>query len=191
MSETNQLVANIQRLNAVEKRIIDRFIQRKTMATEPGEVTLSFGDRVADRVTAFGGSWTFIVVTLAAISAWMAINGLQSKAFDPFPYILLNLVLACMTVLQAPLIMMSQNRQAARDRQDVQHDYEVNTKAELEVAGLHAKLDDIRDVQWTELMKLQQQQIALLTELASREAAARIGTDTARPIPTAEGAPSP
>src|SRR5262249_22947201 len=141
MFETKQLVSEIQRLNVVEQRIIDQFIRRKKVATAPAQVTLSFGDRVADQVTAFGGSWTFIFVTLLAISAWMAINGLQTKSFDPFPYILLNLVLACMTVLQAPLIMMSQNRQASRDRQDAQHDYEVNTKAELEVAALHGKLD--------------------------------------------------
>jgi uncharacterized membrane protein len=83
-----------------------------------------------------------------------------------------NLVLACLTVLQAPLIMMSQNRQAARDRLDAQHDYEVNTKAEMEIAGLHAKLDDIRDVQWIELMKAQEQQLALLTELVVRQASA-------------------
>jgi len=94
----------------------------------------------------------------------------EVKPFDPFPYILLNLVLACLTVLQAPLIMMSQNRQAAPDRLDAQHDYEVNTKAEMEVAGLHAKLDEIRDVQWLELIKIQQQQLALLTELAASRA---------------------
>jgi len=170
MTETQPLVAEIARLNDLERGVIDRFIHRQRVPADGTQARLSLGDRVADRVTAFGGSWTFIFLTFAAIAAWMALNGVEKKTFDPFPYILLNLVLACMTVLQAPLIMMSQNRQAARDRQAAQHDYEVNTKAELEVAGLHAKLDDIRDVQWMELMKIQQQQLALLTELAARQA---------------------
>src|SRR6266446_5353211 len=170
MTETHQLATEIARLNAMERTIIDRFIHRQRRPPEPAEASLSFGDRVADRVTAFGGSWTFISFTVVAITVWMLINASMAKPFDVYPYILLNLVLACMTVLQAPLIMMSQNRQAARDRLDAQHDYEVNTKAELEIAGLQAKLDEIRDVQWIELMKVQQQQLALLTELAARRA---------------------
>jgi len=96
------------------------------------------------------------------------LNAAMPKAFDAYPYILLNLVLACMTVLQAPLIMMSQNRQAARDRLDAQHDYEVNTKAELEIAAVQAKLDEIRNGEWIELIRAQQEQLALLTELVSR-----------------------
>src|SRR5258708_7638155 len=166
MSETpQQLVIEVGQLNALERRIIERFIHRQRAAAD-AEPLPSLGDRVADRVTAFGGSWTFIFLTMAAIAVWMLLNAAMSKAFDAYPYILLNLVLACMTVLQAPLIMMSQNRQGSRDRLDAQHDYEVNTKAELEVAGLHAKLDEIRDVQWLELMKIQQQQLALLAQLA-------------------------
>jgi uncharacterized membrane protein len=168
MAEAHQLATEIARLNERQRRIIERIINR---SGEPGtsQAGESMGDRVADRVTAFGGSWTFIFLTVVAIGAWMLLNASVTKPFDAFPYILLNLVLACLTVLQAPLIMMSQNRQAAHDRQDAQHDYEVNTKAELEVAGLHAKLDDIRDVQWLELMKIQQQQLALLAELAARK----------------------
>jgi len=163
-----QLADEIARLNAVERRIVERFIRRHRTAGDPTEAPVSFGDRVADHVSAFGGSWAFIFLTAVAIGVWMLVNATMTQAFDAYPYILLNLVLACMTVLQAPLIMMSQNRQTARDRLDAQHDYEVNTKAELEVAGLNAKLDDIRDVQWLELMKIQQQQLALLAELAAR-----------------------
>jgi len=173
MAEARQLAAEIARLSELQRRIIERFIRRSGEppgTTQPPE---SVGDRVADRVTAFGGSWTFIFFTVTAIGAWMLLNASMAKPFDAFPYILLNLVLACMTVLQAPLIMMSQNRQAARDRLDAQHDYEVNTKAELEVAGLHAKLDEIRDVQWLELMKIQQQQLQLLTDLAARQASGK------------------
>jgi uncharacterized membrane protein len=173
MAETpQQLVIEVAQLNALERRIIERFIHRQRAAPDAGQAPPSVGDRVADRVTAFGGSWTFIFLTMAAIAVWMLVNAAMSKAFDAYPYILLNLVLACMTVLQAPLIMMSQNRQAARDRLEAQHDYEVNTKAELEIVGLHAKLDEIRDGKWVELMKAQEQQLALLAQLAEHQQAA-------------------
>ncbi len=173
MTETHQLVDEITRLNAFERRIVDQFLHRKRVAPDSTEAApSSFGDRVADRVTAFGGSWTFISFTVVAITVWMLINASVAKPFDVYPYILLNLVLACMTVLQAPLIMMSQNRQTARDRLDAEHDYEVNTKAELEIAAVQAKLDEIRNGEWIELMRAQQEQLALLTELVSRRPAA-------------------
>src|SRR5262249_2802150 len=127
----------------------------------------SLGDRIADHVTAFGGSWTFIFLTIVAIGGWMVANAMTGKPFDPYPYILLNLVLACMTVLQAPLIMMSQNRQTGRDRQAAQHDYEVNTKAEMEIAALQARLDEIQEVQWKQLMSAQEQQLQLLAQLVA------------------------
>ena len=111
-----------------------------------------------------------IFLAFAAISLWMLINAILAKAFDPYPYILLNLVLSCLAAMQAPIIMMSQNRQAARDRLDAQHDYEINTKAEIEIVALHAKLDEIRDQKWVELMKVQEQQLALLAQLASQQA---------------------
>ena len=165
----HQLVAEIARLNALEQRIIDRFIHRQRVPPSDAQASESFGDRVADRVAAFGGSWTFIFLAIAAITVWTLINAVMVKAFDPYPYILLNLVLSSLAALQAPVIMMSQNRQAARDRLDVQHDYEVDTKAELEIASLQARLDEIQAVQWVELMKIQQQQLALLTDLAARQ----------------------
>ena len=113
MTETHQLATEIARLNAVERTIVDRFIHRQRRPPEPAEASLSFGDRVADRVTAFGGSWTFISFTVVAITVWMLINAAIAKPFDAYPYILLNLVLACLTVLQAPLIMMSQSSRSA------------------------------------------------------------------------------
>src|SRR5262245_55947459 len=125
----------------------------------------SRGDRIADVVTAFGGSWTFVAVTVVFIAGWMIGNAMMSKAFDAYPFILLKLVLAVMTVLQAPFIMMSQNRQAARDRTEAEHAYEVNAKAEQEIATLQAKLDEIRDTQWATLVETQRQQLELLTEL--------------------------
>ncbi len=167
MPETHALVADIERLNAIEKHIIERFIHRQRVARDLSQAPMSFGERVADRVAAFGGSWSFIFVSVAAITAWLWINSIMTKAFDPYPFILLNLVLSCLAALQAPVIMMSQNRQAAHDRLDAQHDYEVNTKAEMEILGLHAKLDELRDQKWLELMKAQEQQLALLTQLAS------------------------
>ena len=170
MTETHPLATEIARLNAMERHIIDRFIHRQRVARDITEVPISLGDRVADRVAAFGGSWTFIVLAFAAIAVWMMINAVIAKAFDPYPYILLNLVLSCVAALQAPIIMMSQNRQAAHDRLDAQHDYEVNIKAEIEIVALHAKLDEIRDQKWVELMKMQEQQLALLGQLASHPA---------------------
>jgi uncharacterized membrane protein len=165
MADTHPLLDEIARLNALEQRILHRFIHRERLAPPP-ERALSLGDRVADRVATFGGSWSFIGLAVAAINLWMLINAVEAKPFDPYPYILLNLVLSCLAALQAPIIMMSQNRQAAHDRQDAMHDYEVNTKAELEIVALHAKLDEIRDQKWVELMQVQEDQLALLRQLA-------------------------
>ena len=142
--DPDPLLNDIAQLNATERRIVERFVQRRVRSREASQPSLSLGDRLADRVTAFGGSWPFIVLTFLGIGGWMVINAAIGKPFDPYPYILLNLVLASLTVLQAPLIMMSQNRQAARDRLDARHDYEVNTKAGLEIVGVHTKLDEIR-----------------------------------------------
>jgi len=169
MSETHPLAAEIARLNALERQIIERFIHRQRLLLPSKESAAPFGERVADRVAAFGGSWTFIFLAVVAIIVWMLINAALAKAFDPYPYILLNLVLSCLAALQAPIIMMSQNRQAARDRVDAQHDYEVNTKAEMEILGLHAKLDEIRDEKWVDLMKAQEQQLALLAQLSGKQ----------------------
>ena len=167
MPEMNTLVADIERLNAFEKHIIEGFIRRQRVPGDVSQAPMSLGDRVADRVAAFGGSWGFIFVSVAAITVWLLINAHMTKPFDPYPFILLNLVLSCLAALQAPVIMMSQNRQAAHDRLDAQHDYEVNTKAELEIVALHAKVDELRDLKWVDLMKAQEQQLALLTQLAS------------------------
>jgi uncharacterized membrane protein len=166
MTEPHSLVADIAKMNAIEQQIINRFIHRQRVARDITASPMSLGDRVADHVAAFGGSWKFIGLAIAAITVWMLVNLITRQPFDPYPYILLNLVLSCLAALQAPIIMMSQNRQAAHDRLDAQHDYEVNTKAEMEIVALHAKLDEIRDQKWIELMKLQEQQLALLTRLA-------------------------
>jgi uncharacterized membrane protein len=129
----------------------------------------TLGDRLADRVARFGGSWTFIILFLATLVAWAVLNSVvlawYSTAFDPYPYIFLNLMLSMLAALQAPVILMSQNRQAARDRLAAGHDYEVNLKAELEIMGLHEKLDRIRSQHLEELLRAQQEQLGLLTQL--------------------------
>ena len=166
MPDTHSIAADLARLNTMERHIIDRFIHRERVAKDITARHMPLGERVADKVAAFGGSWTFIGIAVTLIVAWMLANALSAKAFDPFPYILLNLVLSCLAALQAPIIMMSQNRQSAHDRLDAQHDYEINIKAELEIVALHSKLDEIRDQKWMELMKAQEEQLALLVKIS-------------------------
>lgn len=111
---------------------------------------LTFGQRLADTVTAFGGSWTFILIFAFVMILWVGVNSFllsQQSAFDPYPYIFLNLVLSMMSAAQAPIIMMSQNRQDEKDRIEARHDYEVNLKTELEIRELHRKLDQLMAMQ--------------------------------------------
>lgn len=135
-------------LPAREQRVLIRIAERRAISKDVGESLrqgLSFGDRLADRVASFGGSWSFIMLFGAVILVWVVLNGwLLSRPADPYPFIFLNLVLSMVAAIQAPVIMMSQNRQAANDRIAAAHDYEVNLKAELEILSLHEKIDDIR-----------------------------------------------
>jgi uncharacterized membrane protein len=110
------------------------------------DARMTFGERVADMVARFGGSWTFIICFGVFLAAWMAVNSvfLLARAPDPYPYIFLNLILSCIAALQAPIIMMSQNRQAAKDRLQADQDYQVNVKAEFAIQQLHRKIDDLR-----------------------------------------------
>ena len=123
------------------------------------------GQRLADRVASFGGSWTFIVLFGAIIIVWLIVNAELWRPFDPYPFILLNLVLSCLAALQAPVIMMSQNRQAAKDRSDARTDFEINLRAEMEIQQLHAKLDQLREQDWTALVEMQREQIQMLRAL--------------------------
>jgi uncharacterized membrane protein len=114
----------------------------------------SFGDRLADRVAAIGGSWGFIIAFGVVLAGWMGLNlALATRAFDPYPFIFLNLMLSTLAAIQAPVIMMSQNRQAAKDREGAEHDYLVNLRAELEIMRLHDKLDAVRDQQLMDLLR--------------------------------------
>jgi uncharacterized membrane protein len=131
------------------------------------ESELTFGQKIADRVAAFGGSWTFIISFFSFILIWMAINiwFLASKPFDPFPFILLNLILSCLAAIQAPIIMMSQNRQVQKDRQRGEHDYKINLKAELEIKLLSEKVDHLLVNQNKKLLEIQEVQIDYLEDL--------------------------
>jgi uncharacterized membrane protein len=144
---------------------------RTPVAKDPNkefDAQSTFGERVADRVAAFGGSWTFIGIFLGTLVLWMLVNLRTSRPFDPFPFILLNLMLSCIAALQAPVIMMSQNRQAAKDRNDAQNDYRVNLNAEMQILALHAKMDDLRASQLQELIEIQRRQLELLEELTRK-----------------------
>jgi uncharacterized membrane protein len=131
---------------------------------------LSLGQRLADRIASLGGSWAFIIGFGAIITLWIMTNGwfLTARPFDPYPFILLNLILSCLAAIQAPVIMMSQNRQEARDRQRAQHDYQVNLKAELEIRNLHQKFDHLVTKQWGLLLEIQEVQMELLGEIRGK-----------------------
>jgi uncharacterized membrane protein len=132
-----------------ERAVIERCVRRLAVSRNVNldlEKNSTFGQRLADQVAAVGGSWGFIIAFLVVLFGWMALNALvlMSGAFDPYPFILLNLLLSTLAAIQAPIILMSQNRAAVRDRLMATHDYEVNLKAEIEIAALHEKLDQIR-----------------------------------------------
>lgn len=138
-----------EHLTESENRVLQSAIDHSTISRDINDVhsrTLSRGDRLADALARVGGSWSFIAGFLAFLVVWTIVNTLllSAEAFDPYPFIFLNLVLSMVAAIQAPVIMMSQNRQAERDRIDASHDYEVNLKAEIEIMALHEKFDDIR-----------------------------------------------
>jgi uncharacterized membrane protein len=162
--------------SALQKSSHDRVVEHiaarrpisRTLLEEPE--TASFGQRAADAVAHFGGSWTFIILFAVVLCTWVLVNSWLlardgGKGFDPYPYILLNLFLSMLASIQAPVILMSQNRQGEKDRRDARHDYEINLKAELEIISLHEKIDALKVTQWEQLIALQQEQIRMLTSL--------------------------
>lgn len=155
-------------LDRVEKQVVEAITNESTLAENVDDAQpLSYGQRLADRVAEFGGSWSFIISFGIILLVWIAFNTwvLRNGAFDPYPYILLNLILSCLAALQAPVIMMSQNRQEAKDRQRSEYDYKVNLKAELEIRLLHDKLDHLMTHQAQNILELQQMQIDMLEEM--------------------------
>lgn len=166
------LKREIGEMKAAEKRLLEKLLGGAAISRNINDEIRdqrTFGERVADRVARFGGSWTFLISFAVILAAWVILNSFilsrRGDAFDPYPYILLNLFLSMLASIQAPIIMMSQNRQAARDRLDAAHDYEVNLKAELEICSLHDKLDELREKKWFELIEIQQKQIEMLETL--------------------------
>jgi uncharacterized membrane protein len=161
-----------EELTELEKRVAHHIAERtpisKNIHQDLSEHA-TFGQKMADRVASFGGSWTFISLFAGVMVTWILLNSFilirLNSSFDPYPYILLNLVLSMLAAIQAPIILMSQNRQAYKDRLTAEHDYEVNLKAELEITGLHEKVDSLREKQWTELISIQQEQLGFLRQL--------------------------
>jgi uncharacterized membrane protein len=160
-------------LTALDNEVLESLRQQEILSRNPEEelqATLTAGQRLADRVAAFGGSWRFLILFAVVLVLWIAVNSvaLIVRPFDPYPYIFLNLVLSCLAAIQAPVIMMSQIRQEARDRLHATHDYQVNLKAELEIRHLHQKLDHLLSHQWERLVEIQEMQIELISEKRSR-----------------------
>ncbi|WSH62980.1 DUF1003 domain-containing protein [Rhizobium ruizarguesonis] len=157
-------------LGDVEKRVLAKAHERKVISTDVNaafSADASFGERIADSIARIGGSWSFIITFFVFLIAWTVINTviLMSGAFDPYPFVFLNLILSMLAAIQAPIIMMSQNRQAERDRFEAAKDYEVNLKAELEVLSLHQKID-MRVL--TELTALREDVARLSAALAAK-----------------------
>jgi uncharacterized membrane protein len=155
----------------VEQDMMAAITAQELMATDNSkDAPLTIGEKMADKVAEFGGSWTFIISFGSVLVVWIVLNSvfLLQKAFDPYPYILLNLVLSCIAALQAPIIMMSQNRQETKDRQRSEYDYKVNLKAELEIRMLHEKLDHLMIIQMQKIMEFQQMQMDYMEEMNDR-----------------------
>jgi uncharacterized membrane protein len=157
----------------LEKDVSEKLLRHETLSTNIFEDSLrdrTFGQQLADSIAAIGGSWGFIIGFLIFLALWMLINSylLLSKSFDPYPYILLNLVLSTLAAIQAPVIIMSQRRQEMRDHLRAENDYSVNLKAELEIRQLHEKVDHILLSQWRRLIEIQEIQIELMNEIKKK-----------------------
>ena len=156
----NEVLTSIRDHELLAKNVDAEFVQQ-----------WSIGERMADKLAAFGGSWTFLICFGAFLALWIVMNTmvLVLRPPDPYPFIFLNLILSCVAAIQAPIIMMSQNRQEAKDRLRSQHDYQVNLKAELEIRHLHDKIDHLLSHQWDRLAQIQEIQLDLLSEIGSRK----------------------
>jgi len=171
---TNEIKAQVGEISAVEQEVLSSLREHEVLVrntNEEFEESKSAGQKMADKVAAFGGSWKFIILFGSGLAVWIITNSLVLlyRPFDPYPYILLNLILSCIAAIQAPIIMMSQNRQEAKDRLRSEHDYQINLKAEIEIRQLHTKLDQLINHSWRRLLDIQRLQIDLIDDLASRE----------------------
>ncbi|HEY3135587.1 MAG TPA: DUF1003 domain-containing protein [Blastocatellia bacterium] len=165
------LAKELEKLSEDEREIVKRFINRGRTARNVArefEDHLSMGQRIADGVAATMGSWRFIITQSIVLAAWVVLNVIAFiQHWDPYPFILLNLALSFQAAYAAPIIMMSQNRQAEKDRLQSSNDYEVDMKAEMEIMQLHEKFNELRDSYWAELVRMQQQQIEMLERIIS------------------------
>ena len=166
---TEYLIKEIGELSDLEKSVLTSLTKNTTLADklEEEDQKLSYGQRIADKVASFGGSWTFIISFIVFIILWITANvfWLLNRGFDPFPFILLNLILSCLAAFQAPVIMMSQNRQEDKDRQRAKKDYMINLKAELEIRSLQEKIDHFIMYQQQELLEIQKIQVEMMTDI--------------------------
>lgn len=168
------LLNEVGELGELEKDVLETIQNQGTLSSkivlEEASVKLTYGQRLADKIASFGGSWRFIIIFGVFILIWMTINiiFLASKPFDPYPFILLNLILSCLAALQAPVIMMSQNRQEEKDRERSRQDYMINLKSELEIRMLHEKLDHLIINQQQELLNIQQVQVEMMEDIMKR-----------------------
>ena len=160
-------------LSALEEHVLRSLEEQELLSKNINiefDQQLTFGERLADKMAEYAGSWGFVIGFFGVLLVWIAINSvvLILKPFDPYPFILLNLVLSCLAAIQAPIIIMSQNRQEAKDRLRSEHDYSVNLKAELEIRNLHEKIDHLLMKQWQRLLEIQEIQMELMEELAHK-----------------------
>jgi uncharacterized membrane protein len=160
-------------LSALDSEVIESLQQHEILSNDISkqfEKKLTFGERLSDRIASFGGSWRFISLFGAVLFGWIILNAifLMDRGFDPYPFILLNLILSCLAAIQAPIIMMSQNRAESRDRLRSENDYKINLKAELEIRHLHEKIDHLLRRQYNRLFEIQQIQIELLEEIGRK-----------------------
>jgi uncharacterized membrane protein len=167
------LLAEKGELTRLEREVLESLQQHEILTDNTDaefEASLTMGQRLADRIASFGGSWQFISIFGAVLVGWMVLNSyvLAARPFDPYPYILLNLLLSSLAAIQAPVIMMSQNRQEDRDRARATHDYQINLKAELEIRHLHQKIDHLISHQWERMAEIQEIQMELINEVRAR-----------------------
>lgn len=167
----NSLLAESSELTQLQELVLKSMADNTVATNQPGEeVPESFGDRMADQVAAFGGSWKFILIFTAILFTWIVINSVLAKsAFDPYPFILMNLILSTIAALQAPVIMMSQNRQEMKDRNRAECDYVVNLKSELELRLLHQKMDHLLYHHMQSLLELQDIQLDYLKRITDEK----------------------
>ena len=160
-------------LTNLENKVLKSLKEQETIAQNINiefEKQLTFGERLSDKLASFGGSWRFIIIFFMFLAIWIIINSITlfNKNFDPYPFILLNLILSCLAAIQAPVIMMSQNRMETKDRLRARNDYLVNLKAEIEIRNLNEKIDNLLTYQWQRLIEIQKIQMDIMNELVEK-----------------------